>query len=284
MSRTPVAPLFARLVDDAAVFPPGLATTDLAVREHLQRRDGPYAAELGPLLVPATSAAEVARLAARDDRAVAEPLGVGLIVRPGSPPEPLVDAVDLLRDEPRILVTGAEVGWSEGWRPALELGIPIVVELGLGRDQEAGLDDVAHAVDDEADVMVKFRTGPTPNWAWPDEHALAGFLDAVILRGLHFKLTGGLHHVVRGDYGRQPMHGLLNVLLATHEALQGAEAPELAAVLAMTDAELLVERVSRLTTEEVARTRASFAAYGCCGVLEPLTELSAVGLLPDPSA
>lgn len=283
MSRTPVAPLFARLVDDAAVFPPGLAPTDVAVREHLDRRTGPYAAELGPLLVPATSAAEVAQLAARDDRAVAEPLPVGLIVRPGFPLEPLVDAVELLRDEPRVLVVGGEVGWSEGWRPALDLGIPVVVELGLGRDQEAGLDDVARAVDDEADVLVKFRTGQTPNWEWPDEPALAGFLDAVVLRGLRFKLTGGLHHAIRGTYGGSPMHGVLNVLLATHEALDGAESSDLASTLAIDDAELLVERVSRLTAEEVDRTRASFAAYGCCGVLEPLAELSALGLLPDPA-
>ncbi|MDN5789566.1 MAG: hypothetical protein L0H25_01680 [Micrococcales bacterium] len=284
MSRTPFAPLFARLVDDAAVFPPGLATIEVAVREHLDRREGPYAAELGPLLVPAIAAAEVAHAAARDDRAVAEPLPVGLIVRPGNSLDPLVDAVDLLRDEPRVLVTGAEVGWSEGWRPALELDIPVVVELGLGRDQEAGFEDVTPAVDDGAEVMVKFRTGPTPGWVWPDEHALAAFLDAVIASGLRFKLTGGLHHAVRGVYGGHQMHGVLNVLLATHEALDGADAAELADVLSITDSEVLVEQVSRLTPQEVARTRASFAAYGCCGVLEPLAELSALGLLPDPAS
>ena len=49
MSRTPFAPLFDRLVDDAAVFPPGLAPLDVAVREHLDRRTGPYAAHIGPL-------------------------------------------------------------------------------------------------------------------------------------------------------------------------------------------------------------------------------------------
>src|SRR4051794_1560029 len=98
MSRTPFAPLFDRLVDDAAVFPPGLAPLDVAVREHLDRREGRYAAHIGPLLVPATAAAELAGLAARDDRAVAEPLAVSLVVRPGAPLEPLLDAVDLLRD------------------------------------------------------------------------------------------------------------------------------------------------------------------------------------------
>jgi hypothetical protein len=81
------------------------------------------------------------------------------------------------------------------------------------------------------------------------------------------------------------MHGVLNVLLATHEALNGAEAPELAETLAVADAEQLVECVIRLTPKEAEQTRAILTAYGCCGVLEPLEELVALGLLaptPDP--
>jgi len=283
MSRTPFAPLFDHLVDDAAVFPPGLAPLDVAVREHLDRRSGPYAAHIGPLLVPATSAAELAALASRDERAVAQPLQVGLIVRPGSPLEPLLDAVDLLRDDPRVLVTAAELGWADGptgWRRALDLGIPLVVEVGLGSDQESGLDDIAHAVDHEHDVTAKFRTGATPAWPWPDETTLAGFLDAVVLRGLPFKLTGGLHHTVRGDQAGHPTHGLLNVLLATHEALDGAETRELSRELARHDTEVLVTAVSSLGTDDAARIRKSFTAYGCCGVLDPLTELEALGLIP----
>jgi len=282
MSRTPFAPLFDRLVDDAAVFPPGLAPLDVAVREHLDRRTGPYAAHIGALLVPATAAAELASLAAKDERAAAAPLEVGLIVRPGSPLEPLLDAVDLLRDDPRVLVTAAELGWTDGpdgWRRALDLAIPLVVEVGLGSDQESGLDDIAHAVDHEHDVTAKFRTGATPAWPWPDEATLAGFLDAVVLRGLPFKLTGGLHHVVRGTHDGQPMHGLLNVLLATHEALAGAEARELSGELARRDTEVLVTAVSSLGTHDAERLRESFTAYGCCGVLDPLTELRALGLV-----
>jgi hypothetical protein len=283
MSRTPFAPLFDRLVDDAAVFPPGLAPLDVAVREHLRRRTGPYAVHLGPLLVPATAAAELAALAAEDDRAAAEPLEVGLVVRPGAPLEPLFDAVDLLREDPRVVVTAVEVGWADGdsgWRRALDLEVPVVVEVGLGSDQESGLDDIADAVDHEHDVTAKFRTGATPAWPWPDETALAGFLDAVVLRGLSFKLTGGLHHVVRGDHGGEPMHGLLNVLLATHEALDGAETRELAGELARRDTEVLVTAVSGLHDADARRLRASFTAYGCCGVLDPLTELEALGLVP----
>ncbi|EWT00969.1 hypothetical protein N865_12135 [Intrasporangium oryzae NRRL B-24470] len=279
MSRTPIAPLFDRLVDDAAVFPPGLAPLDVAVREHLARRTGPYAAQLGPLLVPATAAAEVSRLAAGHDQTTADPLGIGLIARPGSPTEPVVEAVGLLRNDERVVVHAVEVGWSDRWRELLALEVPMVVEVGLGAEQEAALDDIAVAVDDEADVTAKFRTGPTETWAWPDESALGRFLDAVVLRGLSFKLTGGLHHAVRGTYEGQPMHGLLNVLLAVHEALDGAEAPELAQVLRQTDEPFVVDHVIRLGTDDVARVRASFTGYGCCGVDEPLGELAALGLV-----
>jgi hypothetical protein len=276
-------PLFAGLVDDAAVFPPGLAPLDVAVREHLDRRSHPYAPYIGPLLVPAISAGELATLAAKDDRAVAEPLPVGLIIRPDSPMEPLFDAVDLLSEEPRVRLTSGEVGWHPQWKDALRLDLPIVVEVGLGADQQHGLDEIAAAVDHGSDVLAKFRTGPTPAWPWPDEAALAGFLDAVILRALPFKLTGGLHHALRGDYDGKPMHGLVNVLVAVHEALGGAEADSLADVLRQTRSEPLVEALSAPTPEQDGEIRAKFTSYGCCGVLEPLSELEALGLLPRTS-
>ena len=79
-----------------------------------------------------------------------------------------------------------------------------------------------------------------------------------MLRGLPFKLTGGLHHAVRGDQAAQPMHGLLNVLLATHEALDGAETRELARELARHDTEVLV--TARLQPAAPTTRRASARA------------------------
>src|SRR5690606_24222083 len=103
------AQLFDHLVDDAAVFPPGLAPVDVAVHEHLDLRDGPYAAALGPLLLPAAAAPELADLAAADPRTGQVPLRVGLIVRPGGALEPLVDAVALLREVSPVAVASVEV-------------------------------------------------------------------------------------------------------------------------------------------------------------------------------
>lgn len=278
MSSTP---LFDHLVDDAAVFPPGDAPLDVAVGDHLTRRESADAAPLGPLLVRVSDAAELARLANADERTGQRPLKVALVVRPGSSAGLVTEATHCVRDDPRVHLMGVELAWSPDWRSVLSLALPVAVEVGRGPEQAEALDDIATAVDDDATVVAKFRTGATPEWAWPDEAALAGFLDATVLRGLSFKLTGGLHHAVRDNHDDEPMHGLLNVILATHEALDGAEADELASILGQRDAPLLTDRVSRLTAVEAVRLRTSFLAFGCCGVLDPLTELEALGLISN---
>lgn len=68
-------------------------------------------------------------------------------------------------------------------------------------------------------------TGATEVWAWPDEVELARFFTACRERELPFKLTGGLHHVLRAEHlgpDGGPQHGLLNVLAAVHATAEGA--------------------------------------------------------------
>lgn len=284
-SPAPLDALFRQLMDDAAVFPPAARSLPDAVHAHLARRDTPEAPWVGPLLVPATSAAEVASLAAADPRSAEEPLAVGLIVRPGADTSPLTAAVEALRDDPHVLVTGTEVGATAPWRELLALQLPLAVEVGSGPEAQRQLDEVAAAIDEDHDVTAKFRTGATPSWPWPDEQALAAFLDAGLVRGLPFKLTGGLHQALRGSYQvapgsrPEPMHGLVNVLVATHVGLAGAEADELAEVLASHDAERLVETLAALSPEAIDDLRSSFTSFGCCEVLDPIHDLRALGLL-----
>ena len=86
-------------------------------------------------------------------------------------------------------------------------------------------------------MVAKFRTGPTATWAWPDEAELATFLRTVALE-VPFRLTGGLHHAVRGRYEvagtPEENHGVLNVLVATSAALARAGQDEVEALLAVT--------------------------------------------------
>jgi hypothetical protein len=224
-SRLPRA-LIERLVDDAAVFPPGLAPLPRAVAEHLARTA--YREFVGPLLVPATAAAEVLALAGGAH------LRVGLIARPGMPVEPVRAAAAALAGS-TVEVAGVEVGAGAEWESLLDLGVAMTIEI--PRDGfDAAMDSVAAAAEagaagERPTVQAKFRTGATEVWAWPNEDELARFIVGCVDREMPFKLTGGLHHVVRAERSDGPQHGLLNVLAAVDSAVSGASQTTVADVL-----------------------------------------------------
>lgn len=262
--------LFDGLVDDAAVFPPGNAPLDEAVRLHRFHRASAYASMVGPLLVPVASAQQLEPVAAASVGALTADLAVALVARPGVPVAEVEAAVTTLEAAVGVVAVGVEMAWTPSWRDAALGGLPLTLEVPRGDAQPSALDDLRG----EDTVQAKFRTGATPTWHWPDEAELAGFVVAAVGRGVPFKLTGGLHHVVRGTRAEGEQHGLLNVLLAVHAALDGAPQPELAAVLADRDTEALVRRTGLLGPEEATRLRATFTAYGCCEVTDPIGELT----------
>lgn len=283
-SRTPE--LLHGLVDDAAVFPPGNSPLPDAVEAHARHRTGTHGAAVGPLLVPAAAAADL--LVALDEGRWEhpDPLDVGVVARPGGDPALLRDGLALLTADPRVDVRGAELGWTPEWR-RLDLpgDLPLALEVPRDRaEQDAAIADVRASVAEGDAVVAKFRTGPTPTWPWPDETELAAFLVAATRAPVPFKLTGGLHHAVRGRYEvdgvPEENHGVLDVLLATAAALEGADAPEVAGLLAVTDADALAALALAWSDETTAKVRAAFTAYGCCTVTDPLGELADLGLHP----
>lgn len=298
MSTTP-APrsLFDRLVDDAAVFPPGNAPVEVAWVEHLRLRSGPFGDVVGPLLIGAPGARALAGVAAasppgRDTETAgtAHPgrVEVGVIARPGTPVADLVQAVDVLRGSPVLRVASVELAHDDAgdWRRALGLGVPVAVEVPRdGAVHHAALDEVAAAADGgPVEVLAKLRTQSTPAAPVPTPRELAEFLTAARERALPLKLTGGLHHVVAHDEpvaggGSEPQHGLLNVLVAVHHLEGGATLRDLEATLALRDAAALAALVRGLDERAVARLRARFRSFGCCGVLDPVGELVDLGLL-----
>jgi hypothetical protein len=219
----------------------------------------------------------------------AEPLRVGLIARPGTPLHTVTDALHLLRGRRQVEVAAVELGWTPEWRDVdlLDLagGSALVLEVSRGQDQLRALDDIATEASDDGRVLAKFRTGATPTWDWPDEQELAAFLVGAVGRAVPFKLTGGLHHAVRGTHAvhdhAEEQHGLLNVLCAVQAAVDGLHAHHLAALLAERDPAPLVREVAALSPQDVARVRAVFTAYGCCGVTDPVTELSTLNLIEE---
>lgn len=273
-SERPAEPaLFADLVDDAAVFPPGNAPLAEALRLHRVHRGSGYAACVGPLLVPASAAPDLVGLL---DGA---PLRVAVIGRPGIPAAAVADAVGLLRRAPAIEVAGVELGWAPDWRATDFAGLPRTLEVPRGPEQSAAVADIAADASDSVVLQAKFRTGATETWAWPDERELATFVRSAIDHDLGFKLTGGLHHVVRGTHDGQEQHGLLNVLAAVRWALNGEEVEELVPLLAERDPAVLVPQITRMSAADAAIVRAFFTAYGCCEVTDPLGELTTLGLI-----
>ena len=273
--------LFAGLIDDAAVFPPGNAPLPDAVRAHRAHRASVYAALVGPLLVSASGAAELAGLVAPTEG----PLRVSLVARPGTALVTVTDAAHLLRDHPAIDLAGVELGWSPEWRDIDFGDLPLTLEVPRGPDQVDAIDDIAHDAADDGLLQAKFRTGATPQWDWPDESELARFIRIAIDHDLGFKLTGGLHHVVRGTHTvhghHEEQHGLLNVLCAVRSALDGGDIGVLSSLLAERNPAPLVPMVTRMSEADAAIVRASFTAYGCCGVTDPIGELAELNLIKE---
>lgn len=289
--------LFHRWIDDAAVFPPGNAPVPDAWSQHLALREGRYGDLLGPLLVGTSGAAQLVHAAAAappsEDLETGTGHGtmqvdVGVIARAGTAVEDLVAAVDALRRSPHLQVVGVEVAHDEDgrWRQALDLGVRTAVEAPRGpATQQHALDEVAEAATGPVPVVAKLRTQPTATAPVPSVRELAEFLLGARARDLPFKLTGGLHHAVsRMDpsaAGEEDQHGALNVLVATHHLEEGATLPELGATLAMRDASSLASLARGLDETAVLALRTRFVSFGCCGVLDPVSDLVDLDLLHD---
>jgi hypothetical protein len=270
-----VPPLLTTLVDDAAVFPPGSLPLPDAVPAHLGHRAGPWAAMIGPLLVPADDLAEIG--AAVDVGIVGPPgaveraletvpghLAVRQVESPvakrGEDPAPGIDQLaGLLRKK-------SDEQWS--WY------FEVPLAWGLMR----ALDQLAQLRAEGLPAAAKFRTGGLAAELFPTPVELATVICACRDRELPFKLTAGLHHAVRHtdpDTGLVH-HGFLTVLAATLAAAGGGGPADLAGILAGTDGHPLATTIRAALDEP----RPLWVGFGSCSVDEPVTDLTNLGLLP----
>ncbi|WP_153393551.1 hypothetical protein [Ornithinicoccus halotolerans] len=286
--------LLTDLLDDAAVFPPGSAPLPRAVAEYRDRVRHPWADLVGPLLVPATASAELLAVLAPEpppgQQAGEGPtarLPVVLVARPDTPVSALVEAVARLWPVPTVRLAGVELSHQAGWQQALDWGVPVAVEVDRApeaRQPALAAVAAAAAAEDSPPVRIKLRTQSSPAGPVPTGEQVAGFLTDAHAAGLPAKLTGGLHHAVAttvpADGGTEDQHGLLNVLLAAERVRSGAPAEQVLAVLAERHGETLAGQAAGLTGDRARAARTLLTAVGCCGVLDPLTELADLGLLP----
>lgn len=266
------------LIDDAAVFPPGNAPLDVAVDRHVAHKASPHADLIGPLLVPSGAAGELVSLLA--ERGAKEALEVALIARPGADVDAIPRAlaiVDSADASSLVQVHLVEMGWVPDWRDVDLGGRRVALEVSREATEQAQqLDDIVRG--GPTPSAAKFRTGATPTWSWPDELDLAGFISRAVERRVMFKLTGGLHHAVRGEHP-DSQHGLLNVLAACHAARNGSGQEHLEELLSIRDADALSALASAWDVNAAGDARRFFLSYGCCEVTDPLTELADLGLL-----
>ena len=294
--RIPAA--FAGLVDDAAVFPPGNASRDDALRAHREHRGAPYADLVGPLVVAdahlpdlltlsstegagsrtavivvvsggAGALEGTARWATRDS--LLELRGLEIALRDSATGEVAHNARRIVTAVDQLVATGE-----------LDDEVQVYVEMPRLYDAPPTPDWLA-AVDEVAamDHRVKLRTGGVDADAFPDSAELATSIAAALDREVAFKCTAGLHNAVRHrdpDTGFEH-HGFLNVLLATRASLDGASVEDVAAVLDETDPQTLL---GTRDLDAWARARRWFRSFGSCSVREPLDDLTALGLLETP--
>ncbi|MCC9305958.1 hypothetical protein LN042_02345 [Kitasatospora sp. RB6PN24] len=288
-SPSVIPPLFAGLCDDAAIFPPGDLPLSEAVPAHRAHRTAWYADLVGPFLCGA------GRIEALGAELGEGELAVGLIVPEGS--AGLEPALRTVANDPRLRIAGIEITADrdvpapEGVRrvraalerhlPEYAPAAPTAIELPRGDELLLALDEL-----EGGPYRAKFRTGGTATAAFPGELELASFLYGAVYRKVAVKFTAGLHHALRHDDPATGFahHGFLNLLLATHAALGGAEHPELSALLARRDGDGIAAELTELSGDQVAAVRAVFTSFGTCSIAEPLADLAAHGLVAIPQS
>ncbi|MDI2125203.1 hypothetical protein [Yinghuangia seranimata] len=281
-----IGPLFAGLVDDAAIFPPGNLPVPEAVAAHRRHRAAWYADLVGAFLI---SSAKLPELVALADPA--DPLRVVVVVAGGA--DGVGPALRTVLDTPGLVLAGAEtagdvaavIGAYHEHLPEDLSGAIEVVNQDVTR-LKADLDLIA-----ATRHRAKFRTGGVTQDAFPSRYALAEFLRECAVRGLPFKLTAGLHNALHHTDPETGLvhYGFLNIVEAT------ASAPAASAVAAgdgrawesfagtlTTESEQLAADVRRHQLPHAAEIRALFTGFGSCSVDEPLDDLIALGLVARP--
>lgn len=281
MSATLPADLVARLLDDAAIFPPGDLPLSRALTAHLGHLHAAHADLVGPFVVG------VADLGSVSDLTADLPEG-SLDLAVTTPLERAGEAVARSDRIPAARLTIFEVSLPEGVEAAAVVAaldaafderpeLSVFVEIPRDSRHDAVLRSLA-----DTRYLAKLRTGGVRAGLHPDEVELAHSVLGAVTAGVPFKATAGLHHAIRNT---DPVtgfeqHGFLNLLVATAIAIEGGTESEVAAVLADRDGARVAETVRTLSP----RVREAFCSFGTCSVAEPVEELAALGLLPPTTS
>lgn len=141
-----------------------------------------------------------------------------------------------------------------------------------------------------ANFSAKIRTGGVEAAAFPAAAAILIFMEACKARGLAFKATAGLHHIVCSTYpltyaadsASAPMFGFLNVFAAAVFLFGGSSPADALEIIEESDPgafafseQGMVWRGVDVSNAQIQRARSEFAiSFGSCSFTEPVQELA----------
>ena len=278
------------LLDDASLFPPGNLPMAAAVAAHLNHEKAWFSALTGPFVCGDTKLVELARALTAANSAW---IDLSVVVTGGA--GAVSAATDAVAINPRFRLRAIEIPAAKDAGPAQAVadvaaaldGVPVAGATGYIEYPLTSIADPEAAgplleIADRHGYRPKLRTGGVTPEAFPSEQMLAGCLAAIARRRIRFKCTAGLHHAVRCTSDGLEQHGFLNVLLATSAAADGADVPEIAAILGQRDRAAIAAAIHALDAETAADIRWLFTSFGTCSTDEPVADLVSLGLLSKP--
>ncbi|MEE9095842.1 hypothetical protein [Pseudarthrobacter phenanthrenivorans] len=274
---------FFHFFDDAAVFPPGRAPLEAALRGYISRRQTALAAAVGPLVLPLKDLSEARQLATGLDLA-AGPITASIVTPAGhlkdalaavTSARPFIDIVSI-----ELKTSPLDEDWAGELLSAASTTEPCQLYVELAADQiERGALQMLVGTG----VRLKYRTGGIEPDLFPTPAQVAFVLAAATEEQVPFKLTAGLHRAARYTDPETGFthHGFLNISIATALARSGATEATLQSVLQQTNEAVLAEMFASVSPD----WRQSFISFGTCSITEPLQTLEEMDILsPGASA
>lgn len=270
-------PLFTRLVDDSALFPPGTAGMADALHKYLDARTSRHAGVLGLFLCPGSRLPEL--ITELIKIRPAQPLPLSLVIDTGLGGVP--KAISIVESRAELLnlhmvEMPAPSDVDDVWLERVSEFVPEdVVRVVEPRRGKGWLDGVHNVI--KHGSWPKLRCGGQSPENFPSVDEVADFFTVVAgVTGASFKATNSLHRAVRHTDGGIEHHGFLNLLVAAGRCLAGGDVRE---ALASTDGAALAAEAAELSDQAAKAVRELFACYGSATFGQTTAELEELQLL-----
>jgi hypothetical protein len=252
-----------------------------ALAAHREHHAAWYGDLIGPLRVPASATGSLLAALRPGDHALP------IVLTPDPASDDLLGrlraARTLLLDNHRVELVGVELPFAAADSAAdaarlaldaLDFTVPAWFMVRAEPGWEPAFDVLAQ---DGAESVALYLPAPdSPKIVT----GVAAVLRALIDRELPYAVTDGLAGLVSTPGG----HGLLNLLCATRAALNGAETPELATILAETEIAPLASVARRMSEADAAIVRAFLPTVSVPSIRDLVEALEAAGLIEPDAA